>query len=214
MDHCLLLLLMINVLKAENITIPTQLGSVTGTVENNYFVFRGIPFTQVAPTESNRFSQAIVKTNPYTPDDTAYDATYFRPACIQNNSEILMDEDCLYLNIFTPTVNTTESPLPVMVWIYGGAWQTGFASNSLYDGKGFMNQNNGREIIYVSINYRLGALGYLALESILDETNGISTGGMNGIWDQVAALQWIQNNINQFGGDPSQVSVFGESAGE
>lgn len=120
----------------------------------------------------------------------------------------------LYLNVFTPDINTTnQALLPVMVWIHGGSWFTGSGSSSLYRDPPFFNQDEDREVVFVSINYRLGALGYLSLESIANETGQEYNGGLNGIIDQIVALQWVQNNIEDFGGDPSKVTIFGESAG-
>eukprot|EP01084_Bolivina_argentea_P049103 90365_1 len=120
-----------------------------------------------------------------------------------------MSEDCLYLNIFSPNIingSVSGELLPVMFWIHGGGFTSGSGSWALYDGAGFMVN---KDVIYVSINYRLGSLGFLALE----ETSGRTSGGLNGIIDIITALQFVQLYISDFGGDPSRVTIFGESAG-
>jgi para-nitrobenzyl esterase len=115
------------------------------------------------------------------------------------------NEDCLNLNIFTPTL---EKKLPVMVWIHGGGFQSGSASLPEYDGTKLANT---RKVVVVSINYRLGCLGFLRL---CDISHGvIPSTGNEGLGDQISALEWIQNNIHHFGGDLNNVTLFGESAG-
>ena len=109
-----------------------------------------------------------------------------------------MSEDCLVLNVFSPDLNTTEKA-PVMVWIHGGALAAG--SGQEYPHKNFVKE----DVVLVTINYRLGFLGYFAHPD-LNATNF-------GLQDQVKALEWVQKNIGAFGGDPSQVTIFGESAG-
>jgi para-nitrobenzyl esterase len=116
-------------------------------------------------------------------------------------------EDCLYLNIWTP-VEPAAKPLPVMVWIYGGALENGSASTPLYAGDGFAR----RGVILVTFNYRLGVLGFLALNALSKESAaGVS--GNYGLLDQIAALQWVQRNIGAFGGDAQRVTIFGQSSG-
>ena len=116
-------------------------------------------------------------------------------------------EDCLYLNIWTPA-EPAEKPLPVMVWIYGGALENGSASTPLYAGDGFAR----RGVILVTLNYRLGVLGFLALNALSKESAaGVS--GNYGLLDQIAALQWVQRNIGAFGGDAQRVTIFGQSSG-
>ncbi len=117
-----------------------------------------------------------------------------------------MSEDCLYLNIWTPAKSAGEQ-LPVAVWIHGGAFINGFGSEMEFDGEAFAR----RGVILVTINYRLGAFGFLATPEITAENGGIA--GNQGILDQIAALQWVQENIRAFGGDPARVTVFGQSAG-
>ena len=116
-------------------------------------------------------------------------------------------EDCLYLNVWTPAKSSSEK-LPVMFWIHGGAYVLGRGSAPLYDGKKLAEHG----VIVVSINYRLGALGFLALPQLTEES-GHGSSGNYGLLDQQAALRWVQRNISAFGGDPERVTIFGESAG-
>lgn len=118
-----------------------------------------------------------------------------------------MSEDCLYLNIWTPA-EPCEEKLPVLFWIHGGALMHGFSSESEFDGEGFARKG----VILVTINYRVGALGFFThpvLEA--EDPDGIS--GNYGHFDQIAALQWVHDNISQFGGDPERITVAGQSAG-
>lgn len=128
------------------------------------------------------------------------------PACPQDNfveiSEETQNEDCLYLNVFTPKKNSTEL-YPVLFYIHGGGWQTGSGMIPLYWGSNIANDNT--EIILVTINYRLGALGWL-VSSALDDQNF-------GFKDQQLAMHWVNTNIKSFGGDPSRVTIAGQSAG-
>jgi para-nitrobenzyl esterase len=115
-----------------------------------------------------------------------------------------MNEDCLYLNVWTPAVD--DARRPVMVWLHGGAFVRGSGSASLYDGASFARD----DVVLVTMNYRLGALGFLYLDELFDDAGG--TGNL-GLLDQIAALEWVRDNIASFGGDPDNVTVFGESAG-
>ncbi|MEM7538085.1 MAG: carboxylesterase family protein, partial [Chloroflexota bacterium] len=121
------------------------------------------------------------------------------------------DEDCLYLNVYTPTLDN-KAKLPVMVWIHGGDHQDGSGSDPIYTSTTLAKQG----IVYVSINYRLGLLGYFAHPELTAESEqeiGHSVSGNYGTLDQIAALKWVRSNIAAFGGDPDNVTIFGESAG-
>lgn len=137
------------------------------------------------------------------------DATAFGADClpwggVKNTQGIAnVDESCLYLNVFVPTKRGNES-LPVAVWFYGGGWETGATSFSFYNGSNILYRRN--DLIIVTVNYRLGALGFLASSS-----QGI--GGNFGLLDQRFALSWVQESISAFGGDPARVTIWGESAG-
>jgi len=116
-------------------------------------------------------------------------------------------EDCLGLNVWTPAHSASDK-LPVMVWIHGGGFQIGASSQSAYDGQALAEQG----VVLVSINYRLGVYGFLAHPSLNQESpQGVS--GNYGLLDMIAALQWVKRNIGAFGGDPGNVTIFGESAG-
>ncbi len=120
------------------------------------------------------------------------------------------DEDCLYLNVFAPADLGPDGSalLPVMVWVHGGAFIAGSGSARWYDGGRFAA---GGDVVVVTINYRLGALGFLELGGVADDR--YRSAGNCGVLDQLAALRWVQDNIASFGGDPARVTVFGESAG-
>src|SRR6201999_1643565 len=117
-----------------------------------------------------------------------------------------MSEDCLTLNVVTPEVDAGE-PLPVMVFIHGGGYILGSSATPLYDGAALAR----RGCVYVSVNYRLGALGCLDLSSLL--TNDVNLQNNLFLRDIVLALRWVKENIGAFGGNPDNVTVFGESAG-
>jgi len=117
------------------------------------------------------------------------------------------DEDCLYLNVWSPAASRDER-LPVMVWIHGGSLETGSGSMDLYNGALLSTEG----VVVVTINYRLGPLGFLSHPALSDVDAG-EIAGNYGLLDQIAALQWVQRNISGFGGDPSSVTVFGQSAG-
>jgi para-nitrobenzyl esterase len=134
----------------------------------------------------------------------------FGPACPQQvgqDSTVVLSEDCLFLNIWTPST-TDDGKAPVMVWIHGGGLNLGFSHREFYDGRAFAEQG----VVLVTINYRLGPLGFLAHPELSAESEKHVSGNY-GFLDQIEALQWIQRNIAAFGGDPDNVTIFGESAG-
>ena len=122
----------------------------------------------------------------------------------------VMSEDCLYLNIWTPSVNSALN-LPVMVWIYGGAYTVGSGSQL---GAAFLSTDNIflgthlslREVVVITLNYRLGVFGYLYC-------NTTDCPGNQGLWDQALAIKWVKANVRAFGGNPNDITLFGESAG-
>ena len=183
-------------------------GSLQGVIADGVRVFKGIPFAAppVGPLRW-RAPQAAAAWSGIRAADT------FSAVCPQHGSyppesaPEPTSEDCLYLNIWTPA-EPAAKPLPVMVWIYGGALENGSASTPLYAGDGFAK----RGVILVTLNYRLGVLGFLALDSLRKESPaGVS--GNYGLLDQIAALQWVQRNIGAFGGDARRVTIFGQSSG-
>eukprot|EP01083_Nonionella_stella_P240168 839811_1 len=121
-----------------------------------------------------------------------------------------MSENCLFINIWTSKPNNTGTLLPVMFWIHGGGFSAG--TGATFDATNLVGE--GRDFVYVSINYRLGIFGFLQNQALHDEDpNWPSYGGMNGVHDQIIALKWVKQYISDYGGDPNQITIFGESAG-
>lgn len=178
-------------------------GSVSGRIAGDVRVFLGIPYAQ-PPTGDLRWKAP----KPPLPWEGVRDATAYGPACPQtgplgNGSS----EDCLTLNVFTP-VREGSGKLPVMVWIHGGGFTFGASSQPEYEGTELARQG----VVAVTINYRLGPLGFLAHPGLNAESDaGVS--GNYGLLDQIEALKWVQRNIAAFGGDPDNVTIFGQSAG-
>ena len=139
--------------------------------------------------------------------DGIRDATDFGPECPQLRPNGPTSEDCLSLNVWTPARSASDR-LPVMVWIHGGGFFGGAGSRAAYDGERLAR----RGVVVVTLNYRVGALGFLA-HPALSKESAHAVSGNYGLLDQIAALRWVQNNIAQFGGDPANVTAFGESAG-
>lgn len=194
----------------SNLIVESTYGKLRGEEVDGVYAWKGIPFAK-PPVGPLRFRA------PELPDtwEGVRDATSFSPVAPQTQREIMeffgndvsnVNEDCLYLNVWSPSAD--DKKRPVMVWIHGGAFVTGSGSSSWYDGASFAEQG---DVVVVTINYRLGVLGFLHLGEI--GGNEYATSGNCGILDQVAALQWVQDNIAKFGGDPNNVTIFGESAG-
>lgn len=194
----------------SNTIVESVYGKLQGKQIDGVFAWKGIPYAK-PPVGSLRFRA------PELPEswEGIRDATAFSPVAPQTQKEIMeffgndisnMNEDCLYLNVWSPGAD--DKKRPVMVWIHGGAFVSGSGSSSWYDGASFAAQG---DVVIVTINYRLGIFGFLHLGEIGGAE--YATSGNCGILDQVAALQWVQENIAAFGGDPNNVTVFGESAG-
>ena len=187
-------------------------GTLKGRHRKGVELFAGIPYA-APPTGDRRFRAP----EPPEPWDGVRDARRFGPAAPQlpgagltSNFEVRWDEDCLTLNIVTPdcTIPDGGAGRPVYVWIHGGAYKHGQGATPWYDGTSFATRG---DIVVVTINYRLGALGFCDLASHLGDD--FATCGINGTLDQLAALQWVQANIAAFGGDPGRITIGGESAG-
>src|SRR6185295_2633577 len=132
-----------------------------------------------------------------------------RPPNVYTDDPALVSEDCLYLNVWKPqVVNTGTTGAPVMFWIHGGALTSGTPASPLFDGA----QLAQRGVVVVSVHYRLGILGFLAHPE-LSEESAAHVSGNYGLLDQIAALQWVKANIAAFGGDPSNVTIYSQSAG-
>lgn len=190
--------------------VTTTGGKVVGVVETDLNVFKGIPFA-APPVRNLRWRDP----QPVAPWSGTRIADRFSPMCLQplrpKNSvfylgEEASSEDCLYLNVWAPRAGGPKKP--VMVFIYGGGWTIGSASLPLYSGDGLARKG----VIVVSFNYRVGTLGFLSHPDLAKEASDGASGNY-GLKDMVAALQWVKANITQFGGDPQNVTVYGQSAG-
>ena len=185
----------------------TTSGPIQGRVKDDVLLFAGIPYA-AAPVGNRRF-KAAASVEPWTEVRTT---TRFGPAAPQtptggmtDSAPVNWNEDCLFLNVCTPALD--ESRRPVLFWIHGGGYRTGQAGIPWYNGSSFAR--NG-DIVVVSINYRMGVLGFTDLSRFGEE---YATSGINGILDQIKALEWVRDNITGFGGDPDRVTIAGESAG-
>ncbi|WP_405987919.1 carboxylesterase/lipase family protein [Streptomyces sp. NBC_00986] len=182
--------------------VHTMNGTVAGTTTDSYRSFEDIPFAK-APVGPLRWKPP----QPAASWSGVRDATAPGPACTQTGgSGTSSSEDCLNLNVWTPADAHPGSKLPVAVWIYGGAYRSG--SSSSYQPVSMVDQG---DMLVVTINYRLGAMGFLTLPQ-LDKDNGAPSGDY-GLLDQIQALHWVRQNVAQFGGDPSRVMIAGQSAG-
>ncbi len=192
-------------------TVSIHQGKLEGDEQGGLFVFKGIPFA--APPVGGRRWLAPEKPAPWT---GVRDARRFGAVAPQNKlmltalSAMLVEgeqsEDCLSLNVWTPSLDGQRRP--VMVWIHGGAFTIGSSSQSLYDGSVLARRG---DVVLVTVNYRLGPLGFIRLADVTD--GKIPASGSEGMLDQIAALEWVRDNIAEFGGDPGNVTIFGESAG-
>jgi para-nitrobenzyl esterase len=190
--------------------VETTHGRLSGReLPNDIVAFKGIRYAQ-SPTENQRWKPPI----PAGDWSGVRSAGEFGPACMQISSASTsiyadlpprMSEDCLFLNVWKPA---RASKAPVMVWIHGGSLRIGNLAARLYDGSALARKG----VVVVSVNYRLGALGYLAHAELSAESPHGSSGNY-GLLDQIEALRWVRDNIARFGGDPGNVTIFGESAG-
>lgn len=188
--------------------VRTESGLVDGLQSGRIHSFRGVPFA-APPIGPLRWRAPA----PVPAWNDVRDAKAPAPACLQKGVSMpgedvpAMSEDCLYLNVWTPSVSPS-SRLPVMVWIHGGGFTNGNASMPLYSGEKLAESG----IAVVTVAYRLGAFGFLAHPELSAE-EPLRTSGNYGLLDQIAALKWVQTNISAFGGDPGRVTIAGQSAG-
>lgn len=197
-------------------TVSSNYGTINGIQKDVYSVFRGIPFAKV-PTGALRFAP------PQKPESfkEAYDAFTFRSIPMQHFTDpdglyqkefydnpdfhFLISEDCLYLNIWTPA-HTASEKLPVAVWIHGGGFEHGFSTELEFDGEAYAKKG----VILATISYRVNVFGFL-YDQKQEKELGFS--GNQGLLDQIAALEWISENIAAFGGNPDNITIMGQSAG-
>jgi para-nitrobenzyl esterase len=192
-------------------TATTRQGRVRGEERDGLSIFRGIPYAK-APVGALRWRAP----EPAEPWSGVRECSSFGACAPQNVVALDMlgafkiqepqSEDCLFVNVWTPGADARRRP--VLVWIHGGAFTIGSGAQSIYDGAALAKRG---DVVVVTVNYRLGPLGFLRLTEL---TGGrIPSTGNEGILDQVAALEWVRDNIAAFGGDPENVTIFGESAG-
>ena len=176
----------------------TRHGRVRGAIERDVLVFRGIRYG--ADTRPQRFARAL----PPQPWNDVADATRYGAAAPQTGATESTAEDCLFLNVWTAALDAGRRP--VMVYIHGGAHSHGSGSDPLYDGGNLVRRG---DVVVVTLNHRLAALGY----AYLAELGGPAESGNVGNLDLILALQWVRDNIAAFGGDPGKVMIFGQSGG-
>jgi para-nitrobenzyl esterase len=190
----------------------TQYGPVRGYVEDSILTFKGVRYG--ADTATTRFAPPAAPAAWNEPVDAiAYGPSAPQPA--RGNLSLFQSwltdpnpgtsEDCLFLNVWTPALD--DGKRPVMVWLHGGGFTTGSGSSNAYDG---VRLADGGDVVIVTVNHRLNVFGYLYLDEYGDEFSGSGNAGM---LDLVAALEWVRDNAEQFGGDPDNVLIFGESGG-
>ncbi len=188
----------------ERPVVDTPAGALRGEVSGEIRIFRGVPYAR-PPVGELRWRPPVTLSR----WDGLRDATRFGAACMQPPSPFYshpaVSEDCLFLNIWAPA---EAKRAPVLVWIHGGSLVSGAGSEAVADGARFARQG----VLVVSVNYRLGPLGWLAHPGLSAESSE-NTSGNYGLLDQIEALRWVQRNIAAFGGDPSNVTIAGQSAG-
>ena len=191
-------------------------GTFVGKKAENIISFKGIPFVGQQPVGNLRWKAPV----DVTPDDGIYEAYYYGKAPIQEpgdpSAEYGTSEDCLYLNVWKAddcsmfNGQCSMEKKPVIVWIYGGAFDVGGATDPMYDLTNFLNENP--DVIVVTINYRINVFGFFHLSHLPDGKDYPDAQNL-GLLDQLMALKWVHENIAAFGGDPDNVTIWGESAG-
>ena len=190
--------------------VNTRYGKLQGQTEDGLHVFRGVPFA-APPVGELRF-RAPRPPEPWDGVREANEVGYGSMQTFMPGLELLgawempVNEDCLTLNIWTPGLD--DAKRPVMFWIHGGGFSGGSGATPIYNGQHLASRG---DVVVVTINYRLGALGFLYNQALTDADD--ATSGNYGMRDQVAALEWVRDHIAEFGGDPNNVTIFGESAG-
>ena len=195
---------------ADPLLVNIEQGAIRGALrENGARAWLGLPYA-APPVDALRWRAPQAPAHwADTRDATSAGARCPQESALPAGPEVRFDEDCLYLNVWAPSAADANANLPVMFWIHGGGNETG--AGDLYNGASLAEKQN---VIVVSINYRLGALGWFHHAALFSEdATPEERSGNFGTLDQIAALHWVQDNIQAFGGDPSHVMAFGESAG-
>jgi para-nitrobenzyl esterase len=187
-------------------TVKVAQGTLHGATAGQVTSFKGVPFAAPPVGDLRWRPPQAPKAWTGTREAIAYGHQCMQMRNVQGPLD--QDEDCLTLNVWTPAGAKPGQKLPVMVWIHGGSFTSGSGANALYDGTHFAE----RGVVLVTVNYRLGRLGFFAHPALSAEQPGAPLGSY-GIMDQIAALKWVKANVAQFGGDPNNVTAFGESAG-
>ncbi|MBK8567160.1 MAG: carboxylesterase family protein [Saprospiraceae bacterium] len=211
-------LLLAMTLFAQNPTVRTLNGLVSGTAtaDGKVAIFKGVPFA-MPPVGGLRWRAPL----PPMSWEGTLECNKFAPSAVQQppapffvwSEEFLIPkepigEDCLYLNVWSPSVAAASQKLPVIVWIHGGGFMSGGGACPIYDGEGMARKG----VVFVSINYRLGVFGFLAHPE-LNRESGHNASGNYALLDMIEALKWVQQNIAAFGGNPNNVTIAGQSAG-
>lgn len=198
--------------------VKTRQGIVRGVEAEDYTVFKGIPYAKppigelrFCPPQPAEAWEGILEANHFSdicwqdkqPEGSFYEKEFY----MDSQYMTPMSENCLYLNIWTPA-KTADEKLPVALWIHGGAFLHGFGHEMEFDGAAYCS----RSVVLVTINYRVGVFGFLAHPELTAESENHSSGNY-GCLDQIMALRWVRENIGAFGGDPENITIFGQSAG-
>ncbi|XP_031345675.1 venom carboxylesterase-6-like isoform X2 [Photinus pyralis] len=203
------ILLLVPALNSKNYSTSVSIkqGTLEGSVRKTWggrtiFAFQGIPYAE-PPIGNRRFQPPL----PAQPWEGVLNATKSHPFCPQsdvfrNDLQVYGKENCLFLNVYAPNVTDEQYPLPVIVFIHGGGFISDSGNPELYGPDILLD----KDLVLVTVNYRLGALGFLSLEDDI-------LPGNNGLKDQNIALLWVRDNIESFGGDPGKITIFGNSAG-
>ena len=194
----------------ESLAVKCVNGTFVGRRENGVVAFKGIPFVGEQPVGELRWKAPV----DVAPDDGVYEAYHnakssYGNELLETGSLFYQDEACLYLNVWK-TDDASAGKKPVMVWIHGGAFEAGGTVDPMFDCRNFCKENP--DVIVVTIAYRLGVFGFLHLSHLSDGADYPDAQNL-GLLDQVHALKWVHENIAAFGGNPENVTIFGESAG-
>ena len=193
----------------KSLAVKCVNGTFVGKKTDDVIAYKGIPFVGNQPVGKLRWKAPVDCVS----DNGVYEAYYYGKAPVQTPGDIAAEygtgEDCLYLNIWKAD-DTTATKKPVMVWIYGGAFEVGGTTDPQYDCHNLVKENP--DVIFVTISYRVSFFGFFHLSHLPDGKDYTDAQNL-GLMDQIAALKWVHENISAFGGDPANVTIWGESAG-